>query len=645
MMNASLQYDVVPITDDYGPTKDDPSIQAIVGSRETEKGCYAVNDVRTKHSLNPLEIFLVDLVSPSGKEGDMSAKLSSNRAFEFNAPRFHDFGASVVNDIDPLDDNTDEWFDARIGSPAGDVGQKLCFLSAEKPLIKDDKRKSNARLSKPARLAEATRGVAEDERLGTLSGLFSNLDIGGTTSTLVGGIDGKNAKPKKLEIRPLTIPKEFNFASRAKMRCTKSPGVKKRKAPLKKANELTIPKPFKFHATLNHATTNAHMDSRSPFVPLALRLKKFEAVAENPKPKTTLAVLRQSNSLTKPKSPLLLTKFRNKPASTMISSEEKEALEVKRHPAFKAKTINKKILEGAPIGIPIVEKPALTVPMSPNIHKTFSHPTAAEDIAPRIIKANPIRYTSQPFQPIIEHRLVIPGEFRLPGDEISEKKKKHLELTLMQKQQEEEEIRRFKAMPLPKFEGQSIPKYEPKPPTEPRPFELETSRRSALADKTAVEAYNSNFVARPMPSLEPFIPKKSAKQPTEPDLVILHSDIRAEERRAFDESRKRKDEMIEEMKLMSSKQAEEAEKEEIRRLRQQQTHQAQPIRHYPSVVIRPSDRKLTEPESPMFKEKRQKLKNRANHLKQSFAADDSASTTKATIAENDGHIALGGMAG
>jgi phosphopantetheine adenylyltransferase len=36
-----LVYDVCPIFDDFGPTRDDKDIQALVGSGETLKGCLA----------------------------------------------------------------------------------------------------------------------------------------------------------------------------------------------------------------------------------------------------------------------------------------------------------------------------------------------------------------------------------------------------------------------------------------------------------------------------------------------------------------------------------------------------------------------------------------------------------------------------
>ncbi|KAI8854390.1 hypothetical protein BC829DRAFT_486149 [Chytridium lagenaria] len=539
--------------------------------------------------------------------------LSKDGAFEFNAPRFHDFQAATAAESDINDDNTDEWFDARIGSPAVEAGQQRSFLSAEKSLIKEELLKASARRLKAARFVNNP----DKENLAELPGLFSRLNV--VTGVHEIEDEKKNKKSKRTEIRPLTIPKEFNFASRSKMRGAKSPGVKKRKAPAKKSNELTIPKPFKFHGTLNHTNNATGQVPKSPYVPLALRLKKFEnSNVDALKPKNTTSILKQSNSLTKPRSPMLLTKFRNKPNSTVIPSDEKEALEVRNHPPFKAKAVNKKILEGAPIGIPSVEKPALT--------------------------ANPIRYTSQPFQPVIEHRRVVPSDFRLPGDEISEKKKKQIDQIIKQKLQDDEEIRRFKANPLPHFQGPTLPNYEPKPSTDPRPFDLETSKRVALIKKTAEEAYTINFVARPMPSQEPFIPKKSSKAPTEPEPVTLHSNVRAEERRLFDESRKQKDLMIEEMKLVAQKQALEAEKIEIRQLRQQQTHQAQPIRQYPAVVVRPSDRKLTEPESPMLKEKRDRLKKKqSHHLMQSFTADDMESPKKSSSGCDGGYEGMAGL--
>ncbi|KAI8816292.1 uncharacterized protein EV422DRAFT_295390 [Fimicolochytrium jonesii] len=81
-----LHLDVVAITDDYGPTRDDPAIQAIVGSLETRKGCEAVNTLRATNNLPLLDIFTIGVVAPSSSEDtpssdeaqQIAAKISSS---------------------------------------------------------------------------------------------------------------------------------------------------------------------------------------------------------------------------------------------------------------------------------------------------------------------------------------------------------------------------------------------------------------------------------------------------------------------------------------------------------------------------------------------------------------------------------------
>ncbi|KAI9006156.1 hypothetical protein BC832DRAFT_518332, partial [Gaertneriomyces semiglobifer] len=78
MICGSLQYEVVPITDAYGPTRYDDLLQAIVGSQETLGGCTAVNKLREENGLNPLDIFTIDVISSGGTTvSDMSLKISS----------------------------------------------------------------------------------------------------------------------------------------------------------------------------------------------------------------------------------------------------------------------------------------------------------------------------------------------------------------------------------------------------------------------------------------------------------------------------------------------------------------------------------------------------------------------------------------
>jgi hypothetical protein len=105
------------------------------------------------------------------------------------------------------------------------------------------------------------------------------------------------------------------------------------------------------------------------------------------------------------------------------------------------------ILEGAPIGVPVVEKPSLTVPMSPAIQKPKPPPQRPPS-PPKVIKANPIRLPEKPFQPVIEHREILPAHFALPGDEISERKRREFEEELRKKAEVEDRMRHFVARPI-----------------------------------------------------------------------------------------------------------------------------------------------------------------------------------------------------
>ncbi|KAI8148273.1 hypothetical protein BJV82DRAFT_642465 [Fennellomyces sp. T-0311] len=62
-VRRGLVYDVVPISDPFGPTITDPSIQALVVSLETEKGGEAVNRERLLRDFPKLELRMIDVIS------------------------------------------------------------------------------------------------------------------------------------------------------------------------------------------------------------------------------------------------------------------------------------------------------------------------------------------------------------------------------------------------------------------------------------------------------------------------------------------------------------------------------------------------------------------------------------------------------
>ncbi|KAL4254050.1 hypothetical protein ABKN59_002486 [Abortiporus biennis] len=59
----SLQYQIVPINDVYGPTAWDPNIQALVVSRETLPGASMIESRRKEKSLPLLKTFVIDVIS------------------------------------------------------------------------------------------------------------------------------------------------------------------------------------------------------------------------------------------------------------------------------------------------------------------------------------------------------------------------------------------------------------------------------------------------------------------------------------------------------------------------------------------------------------------------------------------------------
>ncbi|CAG8448717.1 1591_t:CDS:2 [Scutellospora calospora] len=79
-IHQGLLYEVVPIYDIYGPTISEPSIQALVVSKETMSGSGLINEERQKRGFETLNIFVIEVISssnPSLKEDLKDHKLSS----------------------------------------------------------------------------------------------------------------------------------------------------------------------------------------------------------------------------------------------------------------------------------------------------------------------------------------------------------------------------------------------------------------------------------------------------------------------------------------------------------------------------------------------------------------------------------------
>ena len=77
-IDGTLEYEVVPIDDPFGPTKSDPNMDMIVVSAETLRGGEKVNEVRQQNKLKTLDIFCIDLVESTDKNGPKESKVSSS---------------------------------------------------------------------------------------------------------------------------------------------------------------------------------------------------------------------------------------------------------------------------------------------------------------------------------------------------------------------------------------------------------------------------------------------------------------------------------------------------------------------------------------------------------------------------------------
>jgi targeting protein for Xklp2 len=94
--------------------------------------------------------------------------------------------------------------------------------------------------------------------------------------------------------------------------------------------------------------------------------------------------------------------------------------------------------------------------------------------------------------------------------------------------------------------------------TEPEPFNLLTDIRGEIQQRAIREQLEKEqismekakeFHANPLPSLEPFIPARSTKPLTEIQTFSHHLDVRAEERKEYEEEQSRKQQEEEQARL------------------------------------------------------------------------------------------------
>jgi hypothetical protein len=159
--------------------------------------------------------------------------------------------------------------------------------------------------------------------------------------------------------------------------------------------------------------------------------------------------------------------------------------------------------------------------------------------------------------------------------------------------------------------SKKLPPKKELPITEPKSFHLRTEDR-AVSHRVPTVVTNERpfeFRAQPIPEaiFEPFVPKKSERPLTLCEDPGLNTELRAEERKQFDqllEEKRRIEE--EEMEILEAERQRTLEYQ-LKKLRKQLVHKAKPaIFHKPEPVKR-SDRPLTVPASPLIGVKRRRL--------------------------------------
>nr|KAG5696627.1 hypothetical protein BaRGS_034088 [Batillaria attramentaria] len=291
--------------------------------------------------------------------------------------------------------------------------------------------------------------------------------------------------------------------------------------------------------------------------------------------------------------------------------EEEEQFE------FHAQPLNRKILEG-PVGVKPA-KPALpTVAMSPafalkhRVRLPVELPEEKPDPVTGVIKAKPVPHTGIPFQPKLPHQHTVPEPFSVETRSklmLAQKEEK-----IKQVLEEERRAREFHAQPLPSLDPDELPAKMPKEPTKQEPFQLETDVRGMrysqeLAHKLEEEEEEfrraAQFHAQPnrIKDRKPFIPAKSAKPLTEVSDFELNSDRRAVQREEFELRKKEREVELEGQRRQREQRQKEEEEAAIAKLRAEMVHRPNPIRRYAPVVVKPSDKPLTDAESPRFSDR------------------------------------------
>ncbi|KAJ2082342.1 Protein tpx2 [Coemansia sp. RSA 988] len=268
--------------------------------------------------------------------------------------------------------------------------------------------------------------------------------------------------------------------------------------------------------------------------------------------------------------------------------------------------------ESVPVGSPkrSSKKMRPTVPKTPQFAKSKRVrriSTLEEEEAP-IPEKRTIQVPS--FTHLLPPKPTVPQPFTFRSDAAAEKHLQRLREEIAKIHAEQEAMRQFRANPLPEFPTPKKPKRQ-QSLLHTSPFDLRTDSRgesyqrklkARLEELERRQYERMQFKAQPIPLSidQPFVPHPSTIPLTAIEEILLRTELRSEERRAYDEDRTERERIREEVLARKHLEEERREMEEIKRLRKILVHKAQPVRHYKALEITPSDRVLTVPKTPKW---------------------------------------------
>ncbi|KAJ8484284.1 hypothetical protein OPV22_016769 [Ensete ventricosum] len=330
--------------------------------------------------------------------------------------------------------------------------------------------------------------------------------------------------------------------------------------------------------------------------------------------------------LTEPRPPHLETSFRARPLKNK-SSQESELEELEKIPKFKARPLNKKILESKrEIGMFCNPKPQKTI--SQEFHFATADRLGPPATVMEIFDKLSLHSESSNHEKKEVPRITIPNPFHLHTEERGHEKESQLAEQLWLKELEEERARIPKATPYPYAIDYPVipPKPEPKQCTKPEAFQLESLVRHEedmlrkLEEKARTEreeAQQRIFRAQAIKKFDHLpLPERERKPLTEVQNFVLHVDHRSVQRTEFD--RKIKEKELRYKRLREEQESAKMIEEEkaVKQMRRTMVPHARPLPKFNNPLIpQKSMKQRTKPKSPDLRVNHRVERRHALHMR------------------------------